>query len=140
MTMYTTVDEFFYNELAGIKGPGYFGPSLFDKPGFATAVIAPYVPDDMRYARADIRTVYGRLASGWEKKDGMTCYDISLPGNADAVVRLPLGSAKTVRESGTVLWKDGAFASGAEGISEAGIAKGTLTMILGSGDYNFEVL
>ena len=140
MTMYTTVDEFFYNELAGIKGPGYFGPSLFDKPGFASAVIAPYVPNDMRYARADIRTVYGRLASGWERKDDRTCFDISLPGNTDAVVRLPLGGAKTVRESGTVLWKDGAFTTGVEGISETKIAEGTLTMKLGSGDYHFEVL
>ncbi len=139
MTMYTTVDEFFFNELAGIKGPGYFGDSLFDKPGFASAVIAPYLPDDMRYARANIRTVYGRLASGWEKKDGKICFDISLPGNTDAVVRLPVGSRGTVQESDSVLWKDSAFTSAADGIAEVSFADGTLTMKLGSGDYHFEV-
>jgi alpha-L-rhamnosidase len=140
MTMYTTVDEFFFNELAGIKGPGYFGESLFGKPGFSSAVIAPYVPEDMQFAKADIRTVYGRLASGWEKKEGKVLFSISVPGNTDAVVRLPLGSAGTVRESGLAIWKDGALISGAAGISDASLDHGTIALKIGSGDYIFEVM
>lgn len=139
MTMYTTVDEFFFNELAGIKGLGYFGDSLFDKPGFKTAVIAPFVPEDMEYAKADIRTVYGRLASGWTKKDGKTYFDISLPGNTDGILQLPYEGSNTVMEDGNIIWEDGKFVIGADGIKDAYMKDGKITFTIGSGDYCFEV-
>lgn len=39
-------------------------------PGFARAVIRPYMPESLRFARATVRTARGLLSAGWERLDG----------------------------------------------------------------------
>lgn len=139
MTMYTTVDEFFYNELAGIKGPGYFGDSLFDKPGFKNSIISPLIPDDMEYAGADMRTVYGRLVSKWEKKDNAINIYITIPANTTAAVKMPFKSNSIIYENEAVVWSNGQYNEGTHGIYDACFSDNKICFKIGSGSYKFTV-
>jgi len=139
MTLWTTIDEFFYNELLGIKGPDYFKQGSFAKLGFKEIVIAPYLPAGMQYARGSFKTVYGTIASGWEKRKDETVFNISVPANTSATVFLPISAAGTVTEGNTVIWSDGKPGGNQNGITKTVLAGGKLRCTAGSGDYCFIV-
>jgi alpha-L-rhamnosidase len=107
MTLWATIDEFFYNDIAGIKGPDFFRQGDFTQAGFKQIVIAPYLPHDMKKVFGSFRTVYGTISSGWEKMDDETVFHISIPANTAATVMLPAASGGTLKESDMVVWQDG---------------------------------
>lgn len=41
-----------------------------ESPGFAHAVIRPYIPEELSYAYADVWTPRGKISAGWEKIPG----------------------------------------------------------------------
>jgi alpha-L-rhamnosidase len=140
MIMWATIDEFFYNDLAGIKGPEYYGPR-FMTPGFREIQIKPYVPGDLEYSNASIKTVRGIISSGWKKTDNSLNLDVTIPVNATASVSVPVMELKniTITEGGKVVWKDGAYVSGVEGITGGKLESGYVTFDTGSGEYQFKV-
>jgi alpha-L-rhamnosidase len=139
MIMWATIDEFFYNDLAGIKGPEYYGPR-FMTPGFREIQIKPYVPGDLEYSSASIKTVRGIISSGWKKTDNSLTLDVTIPVNATASVSVPVIGLKnaTITKGGIVVWKDGAYVSGVEGITGGKPEAGYITFDTGSGEYRFE--
>lgn len=64
-------------------------------------VIAPRPGGHFTHAKAGYESVYGRVESGWRRKDGKTVYEIVIPPNCTAEIRLP-GDAP--RQVGAGAW------------------------------------
>jgi alpha-L-rhamnosidase len=73
-------DTWFYEDIAGIRP---------DAPGFKVIRFEPALTDFLTWAKASIKTPYGKAATHWEKKDGKLKWDIVIPANASAIVALP---------------------------------------------------
>jgi len=140
MIMWATIDEFFYNDIAGINGPEYYGPQDV-KPGFEEIRIKPHVLGDLTYAKASIRTVRGWVRSAWLKKDKSITLKATIPVNSDAEVSVPKIGLKnvTVTESGKTIYKNGRFIRGVSGITAAAETDDYVTFETGSGSYSFNL-
>ena len=142
MIMWATIDEFFYNDLAGIKGPKYYS-SISDEPGYRNIVIDPFIAEDLEYAGGEIVTVRGPIFSRWRKTSDGLLFDVSIPPNTNATVCVPTPDIETreIFESGISIWKDGMFVPGAEGFHGAEIAEDrkSIKFSVGSGYYRFSV-
>ena len=55
-------------------------------------VIGPRPGGHLTHADAAYDSIYGRVESGWEKKEGRTIFTVTVPVNCTAAVRLPDGS------------------------------------------------
>ena len=140
MIMWATIDEFFYNDLAGIRGPEYYGP-LDAAGGFREIHIQPRVLGDLKYAKASFRTVRGVVSSSWKREGKSLVLEVTLPVNSRGRVSVPkLGQAKVrITEGGKVVWKDGSYVSGAAGITAAAAGADCVTFAVGSGHYRFKL-
>ncbi len=122
-TLGAAIDEWFYWGLAGIR-PDESGP------GYAKIVIKPYLPADLPWARASIRTARGVVSSGWSQDDGSATLDVSVPANSTATVYIPTSDAEAIHESDV-------GAADAEGVEHVGCEEGSMVFVVGSGDYRF---
>ncbi|MBN1554991.1 MAG: family 78 glycoside hydrolase catalytic domain [Phycisphaerae bacterium] len=143
MMMWATIDRFLYNDLAGIAGPGFFGPDGVT-PGFERFDIRPRIPEELHHAGASIRTVRGVISSRWRKDFSnrhSLILDVTVPVNSTASIHLPKlgGENCTVEESGTVIWKDHAFLDIAPGILAGREEPRTVVIEVGSGTYRFVI-
>jgi alpha-L-rhamnosidase len=140
MIMWATIDEFLYNDLAGIRGPEYYGPGQM-APGFRQIEIRPCVAGDLTHARASVRTVQGVIASGWKKDGHSLTLDVTSPAGARAKVCVPTLGLKSVAvaEGGKTVWKDGAYVAGVAGISGASQSADYVAFDVGSGAYSFRL-
>ena len=139
MIMWATIDEFLYNDLAGIKGPEFYGPRMAS-PGFREVHIQPYLLGDLQHARASIRTVRGIVSSSWRWTAGGVKLDVTIPANSLAKVSVPKvgpGGA-TVTEGGGIVWENGRLVRGVAGISGGSESDEYVTFEVGSGSYSFE--
>ncbi|KKL84204.1 hypothetical protein LCGC14_1967070, partial [marine sediment metagenome] len=118
MIMWATIDEFFYHDLAGIKGPDYYGPDIMS-PGFKDIIIEPHPLGDLKQAAANIKTVRGLLSSNWKRQEDSITLEVIIPTNSRALIRIPkLGMKKIkVTESKNLIWQDARYLAGAEGIT-----------------------
>ena len=140
MIMWATIDEFFYNDLAGIRGPEYYGPAQMP-PGFRRIEIRPHVVGDITHAKARFRSVRGPIASAWKKETNSLTLDVTIPAGSTAKASVPTMGLENVAvtESGTPVFRSGAFVSGAAGISGASKDGGYVTFDVGSGYYSFRL-
>jgi alpha-L-rhamnosidase len=138
MIMWATLDEFFYNDLAGIRGPEYYGPTKF-APGFKQIEIKPYVLGDLTHAEASMPTVHGKIASSWKKDGDKLTLKVAIPVNCTGRVSVPkIGHNKVkIVESGKSIWGDEKYVSGASGIHSGRDEAEHVTFEVGSGDYEF---
>ena len=79
------VVEWLFGEMCGIH---VAGENRF--------VIAPRPGGHFTHAEAEYKSVYGRVKSGWEKTETGYSYQIEIPANCKACVRLPDGTEHTV--------------------------------------------
>ena len=140
MIMWATIDEFFYNDLAGIRGPEYYGSAQM-VPGFRQIEIRPHVVGDLTHARASVRTVQGVIASGWKKDGNALTLDVTIPTGARATVSVPTLGLKNVAvaEGGKTVWKNGAYVAGVAGIGGASQSADCVAFDAGSGVYSFRL-
>ena len=82
------VVEWLFDSMCGIR---IKGENEFD--------ISPEPGGHFRFAKAKYDSEYGRVESGWEKKEGKVIYSISVPSNTKAYVKLPKGK-EVVLDSG----------------------------------------
>jgi len=138
MIMWGSIEEFFYNDLAGIRGPDYYGPRYM-APGFRQIRIKPHVLGDLTSVEAAIRTVRGRLTVAWEKGPSSLTMKVTIPVNSQAKVSVPkVGLACVlVKESGETVWRNVAFVEGVAGINAGEETEDYVTFDVGSGDYAF---
>ncbi|MFC4478611.1 glycoside hydrolase family 78 protein [Flavobacterium chungangensis] len=84
------IEEWFYQSLAGIMSDP-------EKPGFKHFFIQPEVVGDMTFAKADYQSVYGKIASSWQKKDGKFVLTVQIPVNTTATVKLPVAKNSEIK-------------------------------------------
>ncbi|WP_309119984.1 family 78 glycoside hydrolase catalytic domain [Paenibacillus sp.] len=112
-------------------------------PGFATAELRPWLPEDIRFAEGSVLTPAGRVQLRWERiGERELSIEADIPANGSAALVLPWSALRIDRivESGRELYRDGAFIRGTAGI--AGLAEaqdGSVALTLGSGSYSFTV-
>jgi alpha-L-rhamnosidase len=113
----------YYENLAGIKNaPG--------STAFKDIVISPVFPEGLDMVDASFDSPYGPIKSHWSNKDGKLKLDVTVPGNASALVRLPenMVSLDAIKaQLGTV--------EGVEGVTSDA---GEVAVKIGSGTYHFE--
>jgi len=131
--MFGSVGAWFYKALAGIE-------QAADSAGFERIRIAPQVVRDLTHASGSIRTLRGPVAVDWARSDKGLKMDVVIPVGSRADVVIPVFTLKNVvlREGASVVWKDGAFQPGVEGVVEVK-ADGSrlLKAKIGSGRYSF---
>ncbi len=140
MIMWACIDEFFYNDLAGIKGPDYHGPGYMI-PGFREIEIKPHVFGNLTSASASIKTVRGMVSSSWGKTDDSLTLEVSIPVNSQAKISIPKIGLKdvTISEHGKTIWKDGSYVGNVMGITDGNENADYVTFDVGSGSYSFKV-
>jgi alpha-L-rhamnosidase len=72
----------FYEDLAGIRNHP-------ESTAYGRLLMEPKFPEGLSHVKASYRSVYGEIRSEWTKENGTFCWDITIPGNSCAVVRLP---------------------------------------------------
>ncbi|WP_428232430.1 glycoside hydrolase family 78 protein [Flavobacterium sp.] len=87
------IEEWFYQSLAGIVAD--------DKnPGFKHFFIQPEIVGDMTFVKATYQSIYGTIASGWEKKDGKLILKVEIPVNTTATIKLPVSVQSEIKVNG----------------------------------------
>ncbi len=128
------VSGWFYDVLAGLEpDPRY--------PGWERFTIKPYVLGDLKWAKASVDTVRGRVESDWRRtKDGLTLR-VTIPANSAATVCVPaLGKNDCiVKEGNAVIWQDGEFRDGDPGVGSGRADGDWVEFEVDSGNYVFEL-
>lgn len=106
----------YYEDLAGIK----CDPETV---AYKKLIMAPVFPEGLDTVSASYESVYGEIKSAWTKKDGAFSWDITVPGNTSAVVRIP-------KEFGITQ-------SSQPGIRKTAETAGYVEFEVGSGSYHF---
>ncbi len=138
MIMFCTIKKFFYQDLAGIRGPA-FHATHYVPDGYRRVLIRPRVLADLESAGASIKTVRGMVSSRWKKDGASIRLDATIPVNSQAKVSVPkLGLSNVVVEEGSkVVWQNGSYVAGAAGITGGSENPDYVTFDVGSGVYSF---
>lgn len=83
---YGAIGDWMYRVVAGIE---------IGEPGYKHIIIQPHADKRLSYAKASYESGYGKIASGWEIKDGNVVVNVTIPANTTATVILP-GTTKEV--------------------------------------------
>lgn len=84
----------------------------------------PVFPDGLDEVSASYASVYGEIKSAWTKKGGDFSWDITLPGNTSAIVRIPKKYNVTV--------------GNLPGVRRVSATEGYMEVEIGSGSYHLE--
>ncbi|MDR0698042.1 MAG: alpha-rhamnosidase, partial [Tannerella sp.] len=105
----------FYENLAGIKND----PSAF---GFKKIWMEPVFPEKLNHVYASYKSPYGTIKSHWKRNGDKLSWNITIPANTTATVKLPkrFGIKADTNQSGIHTVKE---------------ADGSLILELGSGSY-----
>lgn len=120
---YGAIGDWMYRVSAGIETMG---------PGYKHLIIQPHPTKKLEFSKASFESSYGKVVSGWERKDGKLAIKISVPANSTATIILPAISAGKVTESGKVLSQN-------VYLKDIKTSDNKLFMEAGSGDYVFEI-
>jgi alpha-L-rhamnosidase len=93
---YGAVGDWMYEVMAGLD----IDPTL---PGYKHVLVQPQPGGGATRAKASHDSMYGRVSSAWEIRDGVFTLTIEIPCNTRATVRLPGAAAVNVTESGKPL-------------------------------------
>jgi len=72
----------YYEDLAGIKNAP-------ESVAFKQLLMEPKFPEGLSYVNASYKSVYGEIKSEWKKQDGAFSWNITIPANTSALVKLP---------------------------------------------------
>ena len=75
-------DAFFFEGIGGIK------PDV-KAPGFKNIILEPKLTNQLQWAKADFESVYGKIVSSWKREGAALIWDVSIPVNASAELKLP---------------------------------------------------
>ena len=123
---YGAIGDWLYRVVAGID----VDPNA---PGYKHALIRPRPGGGLSYARAGLETMYGKLASEWDLRDGGLRLTATVPANTRATVRIPNAQLCMVLESGNPVEQ-------APGVSNAVQDGDAVVMEIGSGVYTFKAV
>lgn len=121
--MLGAIDGWFTSGVAGIS-------QAPDSVAWEQVVFEPALVGDVRSASADYESVRGRIASAWEREGGELTLTVVVPGNTEAVVRVPVADGGQVRAPGGAVEVDSTVA----GYAEFEVGAGTFTFTSPLGD------
>ncbi len=121
---YGAIGNWMYRNIAGLDNDDA-------APGYKKIVIAPRPGGNMKFAKAELETLYGKLISDWKIDNGKFIINITIPANTTATVNLPNATGKPVTENNTAI-------ATVKDISNIGTAGTAVKFNLGSGNYHFE--
>ena len=117
---YGSVGDWLYGVAAGIE----IDPS---HPGYEHILFQPHPGGGLSHARAETETIHGRVASGWQLKDGILTLNLTVPANCTATAFIPAASRAGVSELG-----------GGAGATYQRMENRTAVYALESGTYTFQ--
>jgi alpha-L-rhamnosidase len=120
---YGAIGDWMYRVMAGIE----IDP---EAPGYKHILIQPQPGGGFTSVKASHQTMYGKVSSSWELKDGKFELAVEIPANTHATVRLPKAQLAGVSESGQPL-------SGTSSITGARQDGDSVVLETGSGQYHF---
>lgn len=121
---YGAIGDWMYRVVAGID-------TEEEHPGYKGIQIKPHIGDQLSHAKAELKTYYGTVVSGWEKVGDKLKLNVSIPVNTNAIVYVPASATSAVTESGKQL-------ADVSGLEVVGHEDGYVVVKLGSGAYQFE--
>ena len=121
---YGAIGDWMYRVSAGIEAL---------EPGFKKILIQPSLSKKLNYSKAEFESLYGIIASGWERKNGNITVKIKIPANTNAEILLPTDDLTKVTENGLPV----VTGPGISLIIASDTKKSTL-LLRGSGEYTFE--
>ncbi len=95
---YGAIGQWMYATVAGLD----IDP---EAPGFKRILIKPEPGGNLKRARAELETPYGKASSAWTISKGQFGLKVTVPANTSARVSLPSAEVKTLKESGKALKK-----------------------------------
>jgi alpha-L-rhamnosidase len=112
---------------------GHLGGVQIVEPGYKKSRIAPLMEQSgLNHARCSVKTPYGLLSAEWQTVENELKLAVTVPANTSAEVVLPASSIQVVREGDVP-------AVAARGVKASTFEDGRLTLLVGSGRYNFLV-
>ncbi len=93
---YGAIGEWMYRVIAGIE----IDPR---QPGYKHILIQPHPGGGLTMAKASVHSMYGKVASSWDLKDGKMTLRVEVPANTTATIRLPEARQEEVTESDKAL-------------------------------------
>ena len=119
---YGAVGDWMFQHLGGLQ---------IVESGYKKSQIAPLVGyGGLAQAQCRIQTPYGPLASKWQLANGELTLEVTVPANTSAEVVIPATSTEAVREGNVA-------AVSAPGVKGATFKAGKVTLLVGSGRYEF---
>jgi alpha-L-rhamnosidase len=81
------------------------------------------------------------VSSSWKRTAVGLKLDVTIPVNSRAKVSVPKVGLPDVivTEGSEVIWEDGSFHGGAEGIADGSESAASVILEIGSGSYSFEL-
>jgi alpha-L-rhamnosidase len=67
-----------------------------EHPGFQQFILGPVFPKELNSAHAEVASPYGRITSAWEKRGDSVHWNVTVPWNTSASVKLPSFTQITV--------------------------------------------
>jgi alpha-L-rhamnosidase len=120
---YGAVGAWLYAVVAGIEpDPNH--------PGFKHIILRPQPGGGLTFARAIYNSMYGKITSHWNIKEGIFDWQIAIPPNTTATVHLPKTKVGQITEGKVSLEQ-------ASGITALREEAGTIVCQVMSGNYHF---
>ena len=115
------IEEWFYSGLLGIRSVG---------PGFSWVAIRPQMPGGLAWAEGHYNSVYGTIASRWERKGKTVTMDVTIPTNTIALIYVPGNDPAAITESDRP-------AEESQGVSLLHVKDNNVVFLTRSGTYRF---
>jgi alpha-L-rhamnosidase len=117
---YGAIGDWMYRVVTGIEA---------GQPGYKKIIIQPQPGNRLNFAKASFESPYGSIACGWQRKGVAIVYNIVIPANTTATIKLPNTTIEKTTESGQYL------KSLFKNIQQDG---SNVVIECGSGSYTFE--
>jgi alpha-L-rhamnosidase len=119
---YGAIGDWLYRVVAGIE---------IGKAGYKHIVIQPQPTDKLSYAKAYYDSEYGKIESGWARKNGKTTLNVRIPANTTATIALKNVQIGNITEGGKSVSNNAAV----QNVRTEGLL---VKFDIGSGTYSFE--
>lgn len=120
------IEEWFYSQLGGIQMQ-----DGSDGIGFHHFTISPWIPEDMNQLQVSTKSQYGEILSAYTRQEGSLRFHFLIPSNTIATIILPVSHGIRLFED------DNEVTAATEGIHSIQYSDSTVSIEVGSGDYNF---
>jgi alpha-L-rhamnosidase len=127
--MLGSVDTWFYNTLLGVKCLNS---------GWSSFQIKPFIPDDMNYASASLKTIRGLIYCAWEKTNLNLKLTFSIPVGCEVEIWIPLlHDVNTIKEGDSIILEKQNPIETDSGIKFNRLQENYAIFNIGSGYYQF---